>query len=405
MPTRTETWTEDVARQMLTWLDPAHLADPEQARILAGYARINAAQLLPVYNRAIQIGDMLDTSRIPGRILPHLAATRGLDERIGFRRFLADAQLRRFTADAPLVWRDVGIDLRRLLVALLGRPVMVADYHSRKAQAAVSALPWYGLPAPSTSPWPEYTTDVHLADPWGMHVGLGGSLTGRRKAANRELAHAAIEALRAINERVDVAWMAFLDDFTQGLFQWAELLTPNGTAEIVDRELVVSDRRVHGMATGAETLWRRLRWDSLVTFDTDGQHLFYIRATAATDCAVIRVTASGTGGLVEYIRTVGGAPATVASAALPIYTAERYHVRIDVVDGPTAGFDDLQVFVDGALVIAATGTDGIHDAAVGPCAFGPGTSQTLRVAYTEVALNGYDSSGDPLEETMRIGNS
>jgi len=389
----TERWVEDTAQQMLAWLHPGHLADEEQARILAGFFRACAKTVIPVYNRILGLRDMLDPNRIPGRMLPLLGHLVGLDGSAGFPTYLTEAHWRRFIAQAMEIWGDVGFDYRGMLVALVSRPVLVSEWHVRKDIVYASLLPWFGLTFPGATPWPEYTVDIHVPDPYGVAEDLGLTLTSGEKRANRELVHGVLNALRPWNQRLDVYWYAFVEDWTQGAFQWTRVSGSAASLDASARTLTVGASTNVKMDVGnATSVWRLFTWDSMVTFNAGGVYDFRARYdSVARDSALVRVTvdaANPPASTVAIYREDAAVLTLLASRTFKLSTEVMYHIQIDLQDGTTATFDDDAVYIDGNSAVSASG--GIPEAFLGPCGFNPGAGAELVIQYTEVAVHPVD---------------
>lgn len=385
----TDEWVDDSAAQMLGWLHPGHLHDAEQARILRGLLQAAAKTSLPLYNRALAMRDVHDPDRVPGKCLPLLGAQFGLDAAIGFPRHFTEAQWRRFLPDAVAIWRQAGFDLRSILVALLARPVLVADWHLRKDILGLTSLPWYGLSSPGASPWSEYTVDLHLPDPYGIFEDLGGTLSAGEKRANRDLVHGAIAALRPWNERLDVYWYALVEDFSQGLFQWSRMpgVTP-ATLETAVFRLAFANETGMAMSVGpCSAAWKRVVWTSLLEASAAGDSWWRIRHSSADDnSTVVRVTfhaTDSTAGRIRIYDETGGTLTLLSTTATELHLEVQHHLQIASIAGVST--DSVRVTVDGNLIVeTASATD---HARAGTCSLYVDSGAALDLLYTEVAIH------------------
>jgi len=268
---------------------------------------------------------------------------------------LSNDALRRLIAASIPLWKKRGreqalLDVLRLATGTRCRIWNWFDYRwvldeTNLGEQHEGRDPWIiELPGPPTLT--EYYSTLRIVD--------DGSL-------NRELVANLVQFMRPVGERVEVAYIDFLDQFLvdDDLSQWqtlqgSEYLTvAEGQGQLLDTsqiESVITSRTDAFQWHDCVTYWR------IKLSGTDCGCLFYVQDASNYYFASIRPDINA----IELGKKVGGTTSTIASwtppsPAGPILDEIWYGIRVEIVtEGAT---NRIKVFFDGDEIINTTDPD------------------------------------------------
>ena len=395
-PTPTERWIASEVQRMWNALLPGNRVDDMQREILLQV--FEAWARLRVYSRAKIIGlqDLTDPFALPDEWLPHLGTNVLLTSDTGIPGHLSADQWRALIPAAGEMWRLKGIDLRPILIALQGHPVWIGDWHDlRHVLDVTDGLPLLGYDAADDGSNHDRTLTVHMADPIAAYPGY--TPADGEAALNRNLIRLLIDAIRPGQQRVDVFFFDWLDDFSQGLGLWTSEAgrTPTWDSDAwtmtLDSATDSAEVIVQQVAGGVADHFEYATWEVWITLAEAVRTEIRLRHDGTDYFAVNLIpTALGpTAGAVSLTHSTVGAIASNTASTVPV--GERLFVRVTCT--PTEGGNDTwTVDLDGDRVLTASVAS---QANTGPMQIRLAAGQTATVELVEQ----YQAPAD----TIRIG--
>lgn len=361
-PSATERWVASEAQRLFHSLLPGNRVDPVQNEVLLhvfeAWARLRA------YGRVKMIGlrGVRDPFDAPDAWLPRIGSLVLLTPDTGIPAHLSAAQWRALIPSAGAMWRAKGVDLRPILVALQGRPVWIAGWHDvRHVLDVTDGLPLMGYDAADdddpTQSQDARTLTVHMADPIATYPAY--TPADGEAAIDRDLVRLLIDAIRPAQQRVDVYFVDWLDDFTQGLGQWTSIAgrvpgwDPDACTMTLDAATDSAEVIVQQVAGDVAEHFEYATWEVWITLEEAVRTEIRLRHDG-TDYYEVRITPSAsdaTAGAIALLHTDAGSMAAFTAATIPL--GQRLFVRVTCT-AATGGDDTWTVDLDGDRVLTAT---------------------------------------------------
>lgn len=355
MSSATDDWTNARALEYFDQLPPGLRDDPATSRVMAALFQAIASVDVVVRNRAMGLRDLLDPRFVAREeFLPLIGTLVGFDRGLGLTSFMDAAMWRKLLPFAGDIWRQKGIGYRALITAFTGRPLWVGYWHELRNQTDISPLPWSDVSADGAPDYHERSVRIHLPDPvgnWPSYTpGVGEA------AADRAVVESAVEALRPVQQRVDLYWFDTVDEFSQGLSRWS-VLSGTVTADESALAMTVKESSSVSQSWGdVQDEFDYATWE--VTLKRTGDAVFdvWVRYDSAADEGWLTRVTPATGGW-ELFRTDG---TSVATGTHAVPDGAFFKLTITSAYETIGDQDRCTVYLDADLVldgIAATPTD------------------------------------------------